>query len=127
MPKAGTLSQSGGGRRFLCQQLRHYFEKFPVRQAKIVPVGAPRERRRRIFSSIPAGIVMLFALFGFESICGYYLRNVSQHLVLFCKLFFPSRELPVSIPVEVNVKIAKTTAVTVRLDPELKGPIESPP
>jgi predicted transcriptional regulator len=35
--------------------------------------------------------------------------------------FFFSRELPVSIPVEVNVKIAKTTAVTVRLDPELKG------
>jgi predicted transcriptional regulator len=83
--------------------------------------GAPRERRRRIFSSISAGIVMLFALFGFGSICGYYLRNVSQHQVLFCKLFFPSRELPVSIPVEVNVKIAKTTAVTVRLDPELKG------
>jgi predicted transcriptional regulator len=35
--------------------------------------------------------------------------------------FFSSRELPVSIPVEVNVKMAKTTAVTVRLDPELKG------
>src|SRR4030095_14017421 len=37
--RAGTLSQSGGVRRFLCQQLRHYFEKFPVRQAKIVPVA----------------------------------------------------------------------------------------
>lgn len=60
-------------------------------------------------------------LVGFEPICGYYLRNVSQRQVFLFKLFFASRELPVSIPVEVNVKIAKTTAVTVRLDPELKG------
>jgi len=34
--------------------------------------------------------------------------------------FFPNRELPVSIPVEVSVKTPKTGAVTVRLDPELK-------
>jgi len=37
------------------------------------------------------------------------------------QLFFASLELPGSIPVEVGVKIAKTDAVTVRLDPELKG------
>jgi predicted transcriptional regulator len=36
-------------------------------------------------------------------------------------LFSSSRELRVSIPVEVSVKTAKTGAVTVRLDPELKG------
>jgi predicted DNA-binding protein len=33
----------------------------------------------------------------------------------------PTGELRVSIAVEVDVKIAKTGAVTVRLDPELKG------
>jgi putative endonuclease len=32
--------KSGSGRRFLRQQLRHYFEKFPARQAKNPPVGA---------------------------------------------------------------------------------------
>ncbi len=37
------------------------------------------------------------------------------------QLFFASRELTVSIPVEVDVKTPKTGAVTVRLDPELKG------
>jgi predicted transcriptional regulator len=48
-------------------------------------------------------------------------RNVSQRKVTFFKLFFAGRELPALIPVEVDVKIAKTGAVTVRLDPELKG------
>jgi predicted transcriptional regulator len=49
-------------------------------------------------------------------------RNASQRKAIFFKLFvFARRELPVSIPGEVDVKIAKTGAVTVRLDPELKG------
>ena len=68
-----------------------------------------------------AGIVTLFTLIGFEPICSYYLRNVSQRQALFFNFFFASRELTVSIPVEVDVKTPKTGAVTVRLDPELKG------
>jgi predicted transcriptional regulator len=48
-------------------------------------------------------------------------RNVSQRKVILFKLFFANRELRISIAVEVDVKIAKTGAVTVRLDPELKG------
>src|SRR5215475_9510010 len=39
---------------------------------------------------------------------------------LFFKLFVPARKLPFQIPVEADVKMAKTGAVTVRLDPELK-------
>ena len=31
--------KSGGGRRFLRQQLRHYFEKFPARQVVRGPTG----------------------------------------------------------------------------------------
>ena len=61
----------------------------------------------------------------------YSLGLWAHLLLLFAKRFAASRfffdffspvgELRVSIPVEVGVKIAKTDAVTVRLDPELKG------
>src|SRR5215470_1368626 len=68
-----------------------------------------------------AGIVALFTLLGFKPICSYCLRNVSQRQAFIFNFFFASRELPVSISVEVGVKTAKTGAVTVRLDAELKG------
>jgi predicted transcriptional regulator len=64
--------------------------------------------------------VTLFTLLRLEPIRCHRVRNVSQGQVFFFN-FFAGRELSGSIPVEVNVKIAKTGAVTVRLDPELKG------
>jgi hypothetical protein len=47
--------KSGSGRRFLRQQLRHYFEKFPARQVLRGPRVQPRERRRRFYVATPLG------------------------------------------------------------------------
>ena len=47
--------KSRSGRRFLRQQLRHYFEKFPARQVLRGPTGPARERRRRFHVATPHG------------------------------------------------------------------------
>jgi predicted DNA-binding protein len=65
-------------------------------------------------------IVTLFTLWGITPIRSDRLRNVSQCQALFFNFFLPLGELRVQSHVEMNVKIAKTGAVTVRLDPELK-------
>jgi antitoxin component of RelBE/YafQ-DinJ toxin-antitoxin module len=49
-----------------------------------------------------------------------YTKRFESSSFLF-QLFLRQPELAVAIPVEMHVKIARTGAVTVRLDPELKG------
>jgi hypothetical protein len=45
----------------------------------------------------------------------------AKRFATFSTFFLATPKPRISIPVEVDVKIAKTGAVTVRLDPELKG------
>ena len=74
-----------------------------------------------IFSSISAGITTLFSWSRLEPTCKRLsAKRFAASSILF-DFFLRAGELPISISVEVDVKIAKTGAVTVRLDPELKG------
>jgi predicted transcriptional regulator len=77
-------------------------------------------KQRSKSRSISAGIVTLGSFVGVEPICCDYLRTFRNVKSSFSNFLCRARELSSQIPVEADVKMAKTRAVTVRLDPELK-------